>query len=241
MRDSRGVNRISDNDDIIDEFNDDIESGSTSELIPKSPSINATVLKEQNSNENTEPNLKLLNESTAKSGRSTSESDNNKANAQCASVNDANNKLTNQIINKIDVNDLTINLDDIDNDDVVVKEKCAKRISDDDNELGMDVDDPSEELYLTQSPDTNRYDRLDVGANGTIKLENTVTIECEKKSSKSVSADENNVTINGTNNSSDSRNANDENENSTVKPSGKSNKRKMSISSDEDSEPPSKT
>lgn len=240
MRDSRGVNRIS------DEFNDDIESGSTSKLIRKSPSIDASVLKERNANENTESTSKLSNESKAKSGKSTNEADNNKSNAQCASVNDANNKRDHQITNEIDVNDLTINLDldEIDNDHLIEKEKCAKRISDDDNELGMDVDDPSEDLYLTEKTDTNRYDRLDGGAKRTIKLENTMTIECEEESSKSLGADENTVIMNGTNKdgqSSDSTNANDENENTAVKPSGKSNKRKISISSDEDSEPPSKT
>lgn len=238
MRDSRGINRIS------GEFNDDIESGSASNLehIRKSSSIDVSVLKERNANENTEPTLKLSNESNAKSGKSTNEADNKK----CASVNDANNKCNNQITNEIDVNDLTINLDldEIGNDHLVDKEKCAKRILDDDNELGMDVDDPSEELYLTEKTDTNRYDRLDGGAKRTIKSENTVTIECEEESSKSIGADENNVIMNGTNKdgqSSDSTNANDENEITVVRPSGKSNKRKISISSDEDSEPPSKT
>lgn len=243
MRDNRGVNRMS------DDFNDGIESGSTSELIRKSPSIDASVLKERNAIENTEPTLKLSNESNAKSGKSTNEAVNNKSNAQCTSVNDANNKRNHQITSEIGVNDLAINLDldEIDNDHLVEEEKCAKRISDDDeydNELGMDVDDPSEELYLTEKKDINRYDRLDAGAKRTIKLENTVTIECEEESSKSVGADENTVIMNGSNKdgqSSDSTNANDENEITARKPSGKSNKRKISISSDEDSEPPSKT
>lgn len=237
MRDNRGVNRIS------DEFNDGIESGSTSELIRKSPTIDASVLKERNANENTEPTLKLSNESNAKSGKSTNEAaDSNKLNAQCASVNDANNKRKHQI-----TNDLTINLDldEIDDDHLIDKEKCAKPIPDDDNELGMDVDDPSEELYLTDKTDTNLFDRLDGGAKRTIKLENTMnTIECEEESSKSIGADENTVIMNGTNKdgqSSDSTNVNDENEATAVKPSGKSNKRKISISSDEDSEPPAKS
>lgn len=242
MRDNRGVNRIS------DEFNDGVESGSTSELIRKSPTIDASVLKERNANENSEPTLKLSSESNAKSGKSTHEAaDSNKLNAQCASVNDTNNKRNHQITNEIDVNDLTINLDldEIDDDHLVDKEKCAKPILDDDNELGMDVDDPSEELYLTDKTDTNLFDRLDGGAKRTIKLENTVNaIDCEEESSKSIGADENTVIMNGTNKdgqSSDSTNANDENEATAVKPSGKSNKRKISISSDEDFEPPAKS
>lgn len=221
MRDSRGMNRIS------SVFNNEIDSGSSSNLIRKSPSIDATILKERNSN----ADIKPIDNSDTKDGKSMNES-----NAQSASETKAKRHHHHQTNNELDVNDLTINLDldEIDDDQLVEEDKCANN-KQSENALSMDVDEPSEELYVSE-----RYDRTDVTTNRKIKTEDAVTIESEEDSSKSNGADETAHMMNGTSKDGSGSSQNDVCRDETIKASTKSNKRKISISSDEELEPPSK-
>lgn len=238
MRDSRGVNRM------VQVLNSGIETESSSNPVSKSTPVDATVLKERNTNESNETAKSIANHAKD------SKADDNcelKSNAQSASELKLKRSLSHQ-----SGNDLMINLD---LDDIDYDEKCAKGLtSEGDNDslnaLSMDVDEPSENLYVTNSNKTrNEYDRSGPMAKLEDDIDDPVTIESEEESSKSNAPHESKIIVNGIgkgNSSSSSTNDTDKDnrkspdDNNTVKTTNKSNKRKISISSDEEQGPPAK-
>lgn len=230
MRDNRGVNRM------VEVLNSSIETGNASNLIPKSSlSVDASVLKERNSNDASSSTKPHAND-VAVAAKETKSSDTRecKLSAQC--VSDSNNK---QNTSQRTSNDLMMgfDLDELDYDD----EKCAKALTgenDSENTL-MDVDEPSENLYVTDK-------QHDQPKNNGQDADDPVTIDSEEESNKrSEPEHESSVVVNGINKNCTSVNDADKSDSklvdSTVKvTTGKSMKRKVSISSDEDQAPPAK-
>lgn len=234
MRDSRGVNRM------VEVLNSGIDTGSSSNLVSKSSPVDSSVLKERNINE-TNDSAKVHAANDAKESRTDDDRD-------CKSKPQNTNELSiKRSVSHRSDNDLMIklDLDDIDYDD----EKCAKALTsegenDSQNALSMDVDDPSENLYVTNKSQ-NKYD----GSGSDTKIEDDnddpVTIESEDESSKNTEPHKSAVVVNGINKGSSSaddadKDSKSNDDNSAHKTTNKSNKRKISISSDEDHEPSAK-
>lgn len=251
MRDNRGVNRM------VEVLNSGIETGNSSNLIPKSSlSVDASVLKERNTNDSITDSAKahandIVKESKANDAREC------KLNAQCASDSNvkqnksqrsANDLMMSLDLDEIDYDDDDDEDDDEDDDD----EKCAKTLTsegenDSQNTL-MDVDEPSENLYVVSNKNKQHDQPKDNGTTDS-NANDPVTIESGEESIKRNDQEhESSVVVNGINkNSSSTSNDVDEIENtiksgdSTVKATtSKTLKRKVSISSDEDQAPPAK-
>lgn len=238
MRDSRGVNRR-----MVEVLNSDIETGSSSNLVSKSTTVDATVLKERNTNESNETSKQNAN--NIKDFKADDERE-LKSNAQCASEMKFKRSLSHQSGNDLMIN---LDLDEIDYDD----EKCAKGLTsegdnDSQNALSMDVDEPSENLYVNNNNKArNEYDRSGPMEKSEDDIDDPVTIESEEESSKSNAPHESTIIVNGigkgnslSKSDSDKDNRKSVDDNDTVKATNKSNKRKISISSDEEQAPPAK-
>lgn len=239
MRDNRGVNRI------VEVLNSGIETGNSSNLIPKSSlSVDASVLKERNINDSTTDTSKphandVIKESKANDSRES------KLNAECAS--DANVKhSTNQRASNNLM--MSLDLDEIDYED---DDKCAKTLTsegenDSQNTL-MDVEEPNENLYVAANK-SKQYDREPKENDANDKsADDAVAIDSEDESNKRSEQDHgNSVVVNGINKHSSSSNDVDKDsaesaDNTAKATSSKAMKRKVSISSDDDQQPPAKT
>lgn len=239
MRDNRGVNRM------VEVLNSGIETGNSSNLIPKSSlSVDASVLKERNTNDSTSDSTKPHANDVAKESK-TNDSRETKLNAQCASDSNVNKHQTNQRTSNNLM--MSLDLDELDYDD---DEKCAKTLTsegenDSQNTL-MDVDEPNENLYVTPNK-SKQYDQSKENANDK-SADDAVTIDSEEESNKRSEQEHESgaVVVNGINkyNSSSTDDVDKNNAKSvdnTVKATtSKSMKRKMSVSSDEDQQPPAK-
>lgn len=232
MRDNRGVNRM------VEVLNSGIETGTSSNLIPKSSlTVDASVLKERNSNDSASDSAKPHPIDAIKESKP-NDSRESKLNAECAS--DAKVKHT---TNQRTANDLmmSLDLDELDYDDE--DEKCAKTLTsegenDSQNTL-MDVDEPNENLYVTANKPKGT-DANDKSA------DDAVAIDSEEESNKrSQRGHESSVVVNGINKYNSSPNDVDKDsaetvDNSVKAPASKTMKRKVSLSSDEDQQPPAK-
>lgn len=229
MRDNRGVNRM------VEVLNSGIDTGSTSNLVSKSTPVDASVLKERNINE-TSDSTKLLG-NDAKDTKTDDERE-RKSNAQSASELNLKRSLSQQ-----SGNDLMINLD---LEEIDYEEKCAKALTsegdnDSQNTLGMDVDEPSENLYVS-----NTARRSGSATKTENDIDDPMTIESEEESSKSNAPHESTIIVNGINNKGSTSSAEDGDketksmDDNVTKTTNKSNKRKISISSDDEQAPPAK-
>lgn len=241
MRDNRGVNRM------VEVLNSGIETGNSSNLIPKSSlSVDASVLKERNTNDSNSDSTKPHVNDVAKELK-TNDSRESKLTAQCAS--DSNVKHSTSERNSNDLM-MGLDLDEIDYDDD--DEKCAKTLTsegenDSQNTL-MDVDEPNENLYVTanKSKHIDREPKENANANDK-SADDPLTIDSEDESNKrSEQEHESSVVVNGINNYNSSTNDVDKDnaksvDNTAKATTSKAMKRKVSISSDEDQQPPAKT
>lgn len=240
MRDNRGVNRM------VEVLNSGIETGNSSNLIPKSSlTVDASVLKERNSNDSASDSAKPHANDAIKESKP-NESRESKLNAECAS--DANVKhSTNQRTSTNLM--MSLDLDEIDYEDD--DEKCAKTLTsegenDSQNTL-MDVDEPNENLYVTANK-SKPYDREPKGndANDKSADDDAVAIDSEEEPSKRSQRDhDSSVVVNGINKYNSSTNDTDKDsadavDNTAKATASKAMKRKVSISSDEDQQPPAK-
>lgn len=255
MRDNRGVNRM------VEVLNSGIDTGSSSNLVTKSTPVDGSVLKERNTNDQTSDSVKIHG-ADAKDGKSDDDRE-RKSNAQSASELNIKRSISHQ-----SGNDLMINLDlDPDLDEIDYDEKCAKALTsegdnDSQNTLGMDVDEPSENLYVSNT--TRRSGSTAAAATAAPTktddddIDDPVTIESEEESiSKSNAPHESKVVVNGISGNSNKKGGSSSSSSSSAaedadketksvddsaatKTTNKSNKRKISISSDDEQAPPAK-
>lgn len=223
MRDNRS-NRM------VEVLNSGIDTGNSSNLVSKSTPVDGSVLKERNINE--------AGDSPAK-GMSDRKIDNERESK--LSAQNGSELMIKRSLSHQSGNDLMINLD---LDDIDYDEKCAKALTsegdndDSQNALGMDVDEPSENLYVTNKSHRSGSvvktdDDIDDGA---------VTIESEDES-KSNAPNESKIVVNGISKGNSSNEDSDKRTKSVddkAKNTNKSNKRKISISSDDEQAPPAK-
>lgn len=231
MRDNRGVNRM------VEVLNSGIETGSSSGIVSKSTPVDASVLKERNSNESSDSNKAIAND--LKDAKADDDRE-RKSNAQCASELIIKRSLSHQSGNDLMIN---LDLDEIDYDDKCAKALTSEGDNDSQNALGMDVDEPSENLYVTSNKTRNEYDRSGPAAKSEDDIDDPVTIESEGESSKSNAPHESTIVVNGINKVNSLTEDADKDTKSVddnAKATNKSNKRKISISSDEDQAPPAK-
>ncbi|XP_031617830.1 putative uncharacterized protein DDB_G0282133 isoform X3 [Contarinia nasturtii] len=225
MRDNRG-NRM------VEVLNSGIDTGSSSSLVSKSTPVDASVLKERNINETGDSMAK------GPTDRKVDNEREGKLNAQNTSE-----LMIKRSISQQSGNDLMINLD---LDELDYDEKCAKALTsegdndDSQNALSMDVDEPSENLYVTNN-NTRRSGSI---VKTDDDIDDPVTIESEDES-KSNAPHESTIVVNGINKGSSSTDDGDDKEMKTIddnktKTTNKSNKRKISISSDDEQAPPAK-
>lgn len=238
MRDNRGVNRM------VEVLNSGIETGNSSNLIPKSSmSVDASVLKERNTNDSTSDSTKAHAIDTIKESKG-NDSRESKLNAQCG-ASDSN--IRQHCTSQRTSNDLMMNLDleEIDYDD---DEKCAKTLTsegenDSQNTL-MDVDEPNENLYVTANA-SKQYDQPKEKCNDK-NADDTVAIDSEEESNKKNEQEhDSSVVVNGINKYGSSTNDLDKDntksvDNTVKATTSKAMKRKVSISSDDDQQPPAK-
>lgn len=242
-------------------FNSDVDKGSPSHHISKSASLDASVLKERNSNESADA-MKASQQNDAnsshKDGKSIKIVD-CRSHAQSASNSETNTKKLSNQQSENEAGDVAISLDlDLElNDDENVddSEKCAKAMTsegdnDSQNAISMDVDEPTEDLYVMKQTESNNAKQIND------KLDKSVTIESEDES-QSKEDDKvdghQKIVVNGVDKSEQSSDT-DPNENNDTdlekgKLSGdsassknvtKTKKRKISISSDDEQPPPAK-
>lgn len=239
MRDNRGVNRM------VEVLNSGIETGNSSNLIPKSSlTVDASVLKERNTNDSASDPAKPHANDAIKESK-TNDSRESKSNAECASDSSVKHSTNQRTSNNLM---MSLDLDEIDYDDD--DEKCAKTLTsegenDSQNTL-MDVDEPNENLYVTANK-SKQYDREPKGNDDNAKsADDTVAIDSEEESNKRSQQEHGNaVVVNGINKYSSSTNDVDKDHAESVDGPGKTTaskamKRKVSISSDEDQQPPAK-
>ncbi|XP_055321488.1 GATA zinc finger domain-containing protein 7-like isoform X2 [Sitodiplosis mosellana] len=253
MRDNRGVNRM------VEVLNSGIDTGSSSNLVTKSTPVDGSVLKERNINETSDSTK--IHGTDAKDAK-TDDDRERKSNAQSASELNIKRSLSHQ-----SGNELMINLDlDHDLDEIDYEEKCAKALTsegdnDSQNTLGMDVDEPSENLYVSNT--ARRSGSTVASAAAAAKTEeddidDPVTIESEEETlSKSNAPHESKIIVNGISSSNNNNNnkgssssssaaedvdkeTKSVDDNMATKTTNKSNKRKISISSDDEQAPPAK-
>lgn len=224
MRDNRGVNRM------VEVLNSSIDSGSTSNLMSKSTPVDVSVLKERNTNDNSDQ-AKARND-----GRDPKGDDNGECNSNAQSASELSVKRS---VSHQSENNLMINLeleDDIDYDD-----KCAKALtSEGDNDshaLGMDVDEPDDNLYVGDGSES--------GAKVADDNDDPVTIESEEeddedvdKSRKSQTTQQKAIVMNGINKNRSSDNLDKEAKSGDENLVKANKKRKISISSDEEEQAP---
>lgn len=234
MRDNRGVNRM------VEVLNSGIETGSSSGIGSKSTPVDASVLKERNFNEPSDSNKTIANDTKDSKADDDRE---RKSNAQCASELTIKRSLSHQSGNDLMIN-LDLDLDEIDYDDKCAKALTSEGDNDSQNALGMDVDEPSENLYVTSNKTRNEYDRSGPVAKAEDDIDDPVAIESEGESSKSNTPHESKIIVNGINNANSLTDDADKDtksiDDNAAKATNKSNKRKISISSDEDQAPPAK-
>lgn len=232
MRDNRGVNRM------VEVLNSDIETGNSSNLIPKSSlSVDASVLKERNTNDSTSDSTKTHANDTVKESKA-NDSRESKLNAQCASDSNVKHNTSQRTSNDLMMN---LDLEEIDYDD---DEKCAKTLTsegenDSQNTL-MDVDEPNENLYVNANASKPKDKSNDKNANDPVAIDSE-----EEPNKRNEQEHESSVVVNGINKYSSSTNDVDQDNSKSVDSTvnattSKSMKRKVSISSDDDQQPPAK-
>lgn len=239
MRDNRGVNRM------VEVLNSGIETGNSSNLIPKSSlSVDASVLKERNTNDSVSDSTKPHTNDTAKESKP-NDSRESKLNAQCASDSNVRHSTSQRNSNNLM---MSLDLDEIDYDDDD-DEKCAKALTsegenDSQNTL-MDVDEPNENLYVTANK-SKHIDREPKENANKKSVNDPVTIDSEEETNKrSEQEHESSIVVNGINKHNSSTNDVDKDnaksaDNTAKATTSKAMKRKVSISSDEDEQPPAK-
>lgn len=228
MRDSRGVNRM------VDVLNSGIETGSSSNLVPKSTPVDASVLKERNTNDTNDPTRAFANDAKDSKPVDAREC---KLNAQSAS------ELTikRSVSHQSGDDSINLDLDEIDYDDKCAKALTSEGDNDSQNALSMDVDEPSENLYVEKNASNNQYERSTTKADE--NADDPVAIDSEEESNKSNAPHENTIIVNGISKGSSSAEEADKRTKSGDNAANvtiKSNKRKISISSDEERPPPAK-
>lgn len=182
MRDNRGVNRM------VEVLNSGIETGNSSNLIPKSSlpvDAASSVLKERNTNDAIGDSTKThAHDAIAKESK-TNDARECKLNAHCAS--DSNSKqsssqrTSNNLMMSLDVDEIDYDVDDDEDDDDEDEdddEKCAKtsECENDSQNAMMDVDEPSESLYVT-SDANKKYDDQAKTIDGSDKKITTAIID----------------------------------------------------------------
>lgn len=251
MRDNRGVNRM------VEVLNSGVETGNSSNLIPKSSVSVDAVLKERNTNDATSDSTKTAHDTLAKETKA-NDAREFKLNAQCAS--DSNVKHSSSQRNKmmsLDVDEIDYDEDEDDDDE---DEDDASDGENDSQNAMMDVDEPNESLYVT-SDTSKKYNLPKASDNNDKEIASNIieddddddgddepedsAEEEEKSIEKRESEHESAVVVNGINNKNGptSNDAVDKEKlsDSTVKPTtSKAVKRKASISSDGDQAPPAK-
>lgn len=214
------------------------------------------MLKERNTNERKVTSIANAS-SDALKGEPTTDSRKSTSNGQSVSVSGSGNVTNTERPHEnanVDDDDIILELDDIDDDYDDDKEECAKAKnshksdSASRNDISIDVDEPSDDLYVTNSKPTNQSNRSDKEANNVRKMNDSCRLDSDSESAKNNGTAMKSGLVNGSSGSMDGKQTEKDDDDSDqskhdelpLKSSGKSNKRKLSVSSDDDDLPPSK-